>query len=340
MNPGHDLDLRLPRGDELKELLQLSREANIDDLLMKPLIEPLSFVLSRPRKNLRASLVDFGFSVAQDRGLIDAQHVDLAMNDAKTILETLHTGSLVIDDIQDGSSERRGAPAVHTIYGVPVALNAGNWLYFYPFRVIESMAIPAENKPALAREVQITLLRAHYGQALDVGISFDSVERARLPEVSAAAIELKTGALSGLACKIGMVACGADQMTASVLERFGKRFGIALQMYDDIGNVVSVRNEKKWLEDIRLKRVTFVAAVAAERLNDHEFLDLIRLVKDERFGEARTYLLDKGVIQSAKERAGENLFEALATLQREIAISASQIEFLEGLQRKLMMAYE
>ena len=42
----------------------------------------------------------------------------------------LHTASLIIDDIEDESETRRGEKAAHIVYGVPRALNAGNYVYF------------------------------------------------------------------------------------------------------------------------------------------------------------------------------------------------------------------
>lgn len=48
------------------------------------------------------------------------------------IPEILHTGTIIIDDIEDGAERRRGGPALHTVYDVDVAVNAGNALYFIP----------------------------------------------------------------------------------------------------------------------------------------------------------------------------------------------------------------
>jgi geranylgeranyl pyrophosphate synthase len=47
--------------------------------------------------------------------------------------ELIHTGSLIIDDIQDQSELRRGRPSLYRTYGIDVAINAGNTLYFLPF---------------------------------------------------------------------------------------------------------------------------------------------------------------------------------------------------------------
>lgn len=54
------------------------------------------------------------------------------MQDIATIIELIHNGSLIVDDIEDGSDLRRGKPCVHKIYGEDIAINAGNAIYFLP----------------------------------------------------------------------------------------------------------------------------------------------------------------------------------------------------------------
>jgi geranylgeranyl diphosphate synthase type 3 len=46
------------------------------------------------------------------------------------LVEMLHNASLLIDDIQDNSKLRRGSPVAHSIYGVPLTINAANYVYF------------------------------------------------------------------------------------------------------------------------------------------------------------------------------------------------------------------
>ncbi len=46
------------------------------------------------------------------------------------LVEMLHNASLLIDDIQDNSKLRRGSPVAHSIYGVPLTINAANYIYF------------------------------------------------------------------------------------------------------------------------------------------------------------------------------------------------------------------
>lgn len=337
-----DTEIELPRGPLLREMLQLSSNVVIDDLLEKSLLQPLDHLLARPRKNLRASLVDLGVSIATEHRFMGKVQVEKIAKDSRTILEILHTGSLVIDDIQDGSKERRGAPAVHVLFGLPVALNAGNWMYFLPFRIVKAMAVSESSKQQLADELQSILLRAHYGQAIDVGTDFTTVAQERIPDVSLALMELKTGALSELASKIGAIACEASPRLIETLAVFGRKFGIALQMFDDVGNAFSEVNSGKWSEDLRLRRVSFVIATAARILSSENFEQMKQLLdnSEDHFGQLRKFLLDQGVKEEAKLQAQLYLAAALSELQANTVLTTEQFKTLERLQQRLMNAYE
>src|SRR5690348_14713449 len=100
-------------------------------LWRKALYAPLQEFLSRPGKEFRAELLHQCWHLGSRK---DAPPPELAL-----VVEALHAGSLIIDDIEDGSLERRGRPALHHLTGVPTAINAGNWLYFWPFRLLESI---------------------------------------------------------------------------------------------------------------------------------------------------------------------------------------------------------
>jgi geranylgeranyl pyrophosphate synthase len=46
--------------------------------------------------------------------------------------ELIHNGSLMVDDIQDASEQRRGEPCTYKKFGTDIAINAGNFMYFSP----------------------------------------------------------------------------------------------------------------------------------------------------------------------------------------------------------------
>ena len=119
------------------------------------------------------------------------------------VVELIHAGSLVVDDIEDGSTIRRGKPALHIRYGLPTALNAGNWLYFWPFQLIKALELPNRTALSVYECYHRTLLRAHFGQAMDLGSRVDRLLQTRVPDVCLATMELKTGALMGFAMMLG-----------------------------------------------------------------------------------------------------------------------------------------
>ncbi len=65
------------------------------------------------------------------------------------LVEFPHNASLIHDDIEDNSDERRGKPAVHLLYGIDTAINSGCFLYFLPVRCIDAWNAPAEKKNLL-----------------------------------------------------------------------------------------------------------------------------------------------------------------------------------------------
>jgi hypothetical protein len=61
--------------------------------------------------------------------------------------ELIHVGSLIVDDIQDGSDLRRGGPTVHKAYGVPLAINAGSSAYFTVFHFLDALDVSVLCRP-------------------------------------------------------------------------------------------------------------------------------------------------------------------------------------------------
>jgi len=244
---------------EMAEALSLHYGGPVADLLASTMLKPLGDLITRPCKKVRGRLVAIGWEIAQP-GSSKSPVCQRLMES----IELLHAGSLAVDDVQDGSQMRRGSPALHLKYGLPVALNIGNFLYFRPLEIIEKLGLPAEQELALYRLYHRTLLRAHYGQALDVGLIMSDVPQDRVYDACLATLELKSGALMALALLMGAVAAGAGPQLTAALDELGHGFGIGLQMFDDLGNLKgTVEPAKRW-EDLILRRPTWVWACAAK----------------------------------------------------------------------------
>ncbi len=168
------------------------------------------------------------------------------------LVEFCHNASLIHDDIEDSSDERRGKPAVHIIHGVDTAINAGSFLYFLPLACIDSWD-QADNRRAEVYSLWAAYLRKlHLGQAIDIHWhrNFDII-----PSVDEylAMCALKTGCLARFSAELGILAArtaGCDTSKAERLGEAAEKLGIGFQILDDVKNLTTGIPGKQRGDDI------------------------------------------------------------------------------------------
>jgi geranylgeranyl pyrophosphate synthase len=216
----------------------------------RALAGPAAEFLARPGKQLRATIVHAGWALGG--GAPDAAPERLAL-----VIELLHAGSLIIDDIEDGSDERRGGPALHHLVGTPLAINTGSWMYFWAQAELGGLGLPERRELAAHRATAAALVRCHQGQALDLATRVPDLDPGDVAAVVAATTRLKTGALCRLAAELGAIAAGAPDAVIAATGGFGEAVGTGLQMLDDLGSLASAARRAKGREDLRGGRPTW-----------------------------------------------------------------------------------
>ncbi|KEG06817.1 polyprenyl synthase [Trypanosoma grayi] len=190
------------------------------------------------------------------------------------IAELLHVGSLVIDDIEDESTIRRGGRTAHIDFGVPIAINAGTACYFMAVSLAEVHLLPVE-KANRVYELYFDVMKAgHAGQGLDIrglGSLMPDVVRTGnsipLHDALQAIHTYKTGAVAGAICHVACILCDANKEVTSAMESFGLSLGLAFQIVDDALNVKGFEGDLKEAgEDIRDGKITYPVAKAMGRL--------------------------------------------------------------------------
>ena len=106
---------------------------SISEVTREALMAPYRHVSRQESKGIRTMLVD-----AID---VWTQVPQAVRESVQGIIGILHNASLMIDDIEDGSELRRGAPAAHVVFGMPRTLNCANQMYFEALRMV--LALPA-----------------------------------------------------------------------------------------------------------------------------------------------------------------------------------------------------
>jgi geranylgeranyl pyrophosphate synthase len=300
----------------LCETLDLGAERVPERLWASSLSGPLLEFLNRPGKEFRSRLVEVAFDVGSDLGSAPMPaHLPL-------LVEILHAGSLIVDDIQDDSKYRRGKPALHLVVGMPLALNAGNWLYFLPHSVLEELGLRPEVELQVRRVLDRGVLRCHYGQALDLGARLGSLAQREVFDVVSLSTRLKTGSLLELAAELGGSAAGAPPELCAELARFGRSYGVALQMLDDLSGLFEERRAHKGHEDLVNGRPTWPWAWLSQKLDEVSYSRLQHRAREvekrELHPEALAKALRRELGKTPYRVVHEQLGQALARLEQQV----------------------
>ena len=145
----------------------------------KALLAPMRELLSRGGKRWRPYLLVLCARVSSiGRGRAGTDLAQNAISHEAMALrlspapELLHNATLIVDDFEDRSPERRGGPAIHKIYGEDIALNAANFFYFYPILYLRVLAkggsVPLLALASMESSIVEEMANVHLGQALDI----------------------------------------------------------------------------------------------------------------------------------------------------------------------------
>jgi geranylgeranyl diphosphate synthase type II len=164
----------------------------------------------------------------------------MALSSAASI-ELLHNSLLIHDDIEDESDERRGAPTLHRLHGLPLALNAGSALSLmslYPLLGAGAREIPAAVTARVLEETMRVGQESAEGQALELGWCRDN----RLDLVESDYLELVLKKTCWLAAihplRIGALLALGEATELDRFVCFGFFLGAAFQIHDDVLNLV------------------------------------------------------------------------------------------------------
>jgi len=201
---------------------------------------PIYDMLDRGGKGWRSSLL---LLVVEALGGNTEEALDLC-----TICELIHNGSLIIDDIEDSSLDRRGKPCLHKIYGVDVAINAGNAMYFLPMLLLKHKKGVFSDKLLIKCYELYTqeMVNLHLGQGTDIWWHNSKKESDPTIEQYLQMCAFKTGTLARLSALLGAYVSGASDEVAGALGKFAECIGVAFQIQDDILSVDGeIFSEKK-----------------------------------------------------------------------------------------------
>ena len=310
--------------DGLKRVERRFDEQLASDLLP---VERLCGHIERYRgKMLRPSLVMLagmacGSPARADEPVSDP-HVTIA-----AVCEMIHMATLVHDDILDEAENRRRGRTVNHLYGNEAAVILGDYLIASAYHLCTT--IGSLDAARLIGEVSMTLCG---GELLQLHFRDDyTLDRRTYFEI----LDRKTAALIGVACHLGARLAGADEATQAALETFGRRMGVAVQVQDDLIDLLGTeaaagKSVGKDLEKGKLTlpvllhleglapeergrflgRLTSAGAVA-----DEDDLQASREDARETAASLREEMLGSGAVRGARDHANRLVAEARQSLR-------------------------
>jgi len=151
-----------------------------------------------------------------------------------TVMEFLHTATLVHDDIIDKADTRRNRPTVNALYGNETAVLMGDWLYMSAFET----SLAERSLPILDILTSVTRKMTE-GELLQLTLlGHADVSEAQYLDV----LKRKTAYLFSASCEIGAILGGATEKQQTALREYGLNLGTAFQLIDDLLDFTSTED--------------------------------------------------------------------------------------------------
>ncbi|KAL8722762.1 MAG: hypothetical protein Q9225_000823 [Loekoesia sp. 1 TL-2023] len=246
----------------------------------KILLGPYEYSLQQPGKDIRGRFIaalNAWLNIPEDK-----------LTTISKVVTMLHTASLLVDDIEDSSELRRGAPAAHSIFGDAQTINSANYVYVLALQEVSSLTNPAATKIYTEE-----LLNLHRGQGMEL-FWRDTLQCPSEKEYIKM-VENKTGGLFRMAARLMQNESHSDKNCVPLVNLIGTIF----QICDDYLNLRDPRYSKNkgMYEDITEGKFSFPIIHGVRSNRDSQLLMnvLRQKSKDEHVKEhAVRYMLDTG----------------------------------------------
>ena len=193
-----------------------------------------------------------------------------------SVVEIIHTATLVHDDIIDEAQTRRGRPAANTQWGNSMCVLAGDWLYMQAFRI----AVHERNFRILDVLIELTqqMVEGELLQMEKLGRPISLQEHLDL-------IYRKTACLFSVCMRVGAILGGATDEEEKRLGQYGRQLGLAFQIVDDVLDLTASETVlgKPVASDLREGKATMSVIHALERCTPVERRHIETILHDRAF---------------------------------------------------------
>jgi octaprenyl-diphosphate synthase len=283
---------------ELKKFELLFKEAVKSNV---PLLDRiLRYVVKTKGKQLRPMLVLLSAKLCGEITPVTYR--------AASLVELLHTASLVHDDVVDEASERRGFFSISALWKNKASVLVGDYL------LAKGLLLSLENKDFKVLEIlSEAVKRMSEGELLQL-------EKSRLFNITEedyfSIIRNKTASLVASACAAGAYSASLDEDMTEKLRLYGENTGIAFQIKDDLFDYGSADVGKPTGNDIREKKLTLPLIYTLKTVSAETRRKLIYIIKNKNKDKSSVQL----VIDEVKKAGGIQYAEEMMASYKKAAL--------------------
>lgn len=211
---------------------------------------------------------------------------------AASLVELLHTATLIHDDVVDDAKERRGFFSVYALWKAKATVLIGDYL------LAKGLLLSLDNNDYQALHILSEAVRKmSEGELLQI-------EKARSlnlkEEIYFEIIRSKTASLLASACAAGAWSADADKEVIEKMSAFGEKTGIAFQIKDDLFDYASEKIGKPTGNDIKEKKLTLPLIYVLNNVDRSDRKEMIYIIKNKNQDTQKV----KWVINKVEEAGG------------------------------------
>ncbi|WP_372917797.1 polyprenyl synthetase family protein [Salegentibacter sp.] len=264
------------------------------------------YIVNRKGKQMRPMFV---FLVAK---MVSDGSVNERTYRGASVIELIHTATLVHDDVVDDSNRRRGFFSINALWKNKIAVLVGDYL------LSKGLLLSIDNNDFdLLKIISVAVREMSEGELLQI-------EKARRLDITEAVyydiIRQKTATLIAACCSLGAASVKPESNEIAKMRRFGELIGMAFQIKDDLFDYGDDKIGKPTGIDIKEQKMTLPLIYALNNSDKKEKAWLINSVKNhnkdkKRVKEVIEFVKAKGGLDYAENKMMEFQREALRILE-------------------------
>ena len=277
-----------------------------------PLLNQISdYAFSSPGKRIRPALVLLTAKCLKEHFLPeDLEKIAIVAS----IIEYIHTATLLHDDVIDNSSTRRNKQAARMIWGDKASVLVGDYLFTVSFQKLARF-----KDISMVEFISDTTTTMAKGEILQLTHTIETTNKNTYYKI----IECKTSVLFALSTQIGAYLAQGSEEIVNAMHNFGIHFGNAFQIVDDLldyADSSSVTGKPVGL-DLKEKKITLPIILLLEKVNSSEKTLIHNILLSDKVSDD-DYFFIKGLLerydifQACKKEAENFAQEARANLSQ------------------------